>query len=152
MVTLTQNFIFGTLFQFIVFPFFVDPWMFFSFDLEMGAFGWMMSSNAFCLLIFIVAPITGVLGNLGFYSAYYYFPAEIVAGTMLIEPFFAQVAGVMLGQDHVPGIKTIIGLIIITLGFVVAGIGSSMKTGSQQKYKLYEDYDTDDIEHYQRLD
>ena len=135
----------------MILPFFFDPWMFFSFNQELGAFGWLKSSNSFCQLIFIVAPITGVLGNIGFYSSYYYFPAEIVAGTLLIEPFFAQITGLILGQDHVPGIKTIIGLITITLGFIIAGIGSSLKTESQQQSKLYTD-DADDIELYERLD
>lgn len=109
MVTLTMNFIFATLFQLVVFPFIVGPSVFYSFDPHMGAFGWLSTWQAFSILMFVVAPITGILGNLGFYSAYYYFPMEIVAGTMLTEPFFAQVVGVALGQDEIPGIKTVIG-------------------------------------------
>ena len=89
---------------------------------------------------------------MGFYSSYYYFPAEIVAGTLLIEPFFAQIAGLILGQDHIPGIKTIVGLITSTLGFIIAGIGSSWKTESQLQSKLIENDNVEDIEHYERLD
>ena len=151
-VALTHNFVVGMILQFLIFPFFVDPLVFFSFDPQLGAFGWLMNPNSFVLLIFIVAPITGVLANLGFYAAYDYFPAEIVASTMLVEPFFAQIAGVMLSQDHVPGIKTIIGLIVITLGFIIAGIGSSLKNKTSQTSDLYQDSYNDDIEYYTRLD
>lgn len=113
LVTLTQNFIFATLFQLLTFPFLVGPSVFFSFDPAFGAFGWLTNPNAFFLLMFVVAPVTGILGNLGFYTAYYYFPMEIVAGTMLTEPFFAQFIGVLLGQDEMPGLKTFLSLIHI---------------------------------------
>lgn len=154
MVTLTQNFIFAMLFQLLTFPFFVGPSVFFSFDPEMGAFGWLVSWEAFFLLMFIVAPITGILGNIGFYSAYYYFPMEIVAGTMLIEPFFAQVVGVALGQDELPGLKTILGCTVITVGFLVAGFGSQAKNKDTKKEtKIKKVYDEDDDEStYQRLE
>lgn len=130
MVTLTQNFIFAAFFQLLIFPFVVGPSVFFSMDQTEGAFGWLVSPDAFFLLMGVVAPITGILGNLGFYSSYYYFPMEIVAGTMLIEPFFAQIVGVAMGQDEIPGIKTVFGVSVITIGFIVAGLGASYKTNA----------------------
>jgi drug/metabolite transporter (DMT)-like permease len=131
MVTLTQNFLFAGIFQMLVFPFIVGPSVFFSFDPVTGGFGWLVSWEAFVLLIFFVAPITGILGNFGFYAAYYYFPMEIVAGVMLVEPFFAQIFGVMMGQDEIPGSKTVIGLTVITVGFILAGFGAGYRENQE---------------------
>jgi drug/metabolite transporter (DMT)-like permease len=153
MVTLTQNFLFASLFQLLLFPIFVGPAVFFSFDPVMGAFGWLMNFEASILLMFVVAPITGILGNFGFYSAYYYFPMEIVAGTMLIEPFFAQVVGVMMGQDEIPGIKTVVGCTVITVGFIVAGFGSKFKENQEKRHQNIKKIDDDEEECvYQRID
>lgn len=127
----------------LIFPFFVhEPIKFFTFDSYYGAFGWMNDSYAFFLVAIINAPITGIIGNLGFYYAYFYWPMQIVAGTMLIEPFLAQIAGIVLGQDEVPGIKTLVGCIIITLGFIVAGFGARYKT-INRKYRRDSIYGSD---------
>ena len=68
------------------------------------------------------------MGNIGFYSSFHYFPIEIIAGAMLLEPFFAQIAAVVLGQDNIPGIFTLFGLILISVGFIVSGLGAKYKT------------------------
>ena len=155
LVTLTQNFIFATIFQLVTFPFFIEPSMFYSFDPVVGAFGWMTNFDAFFLLMGVVAPVTGILGNLGFYTAYYYFPMEIVAGTMLTEPFFAQTIGILLGQDEVPGVKTVFGCTIITIGFIIAGLGQKYRTEPKDEilFKIEdlgeEEYDDSS---YERID
>lgn len=155
LVTLTQNFIFATIFQLVTFPFFMEPSLFFSFDPVVGAFGWMTNFNAFVLLMGVVAPVTGILGNLGFYTAYYYFPMEIVAGTMLTEPFFAQTIGILLGQDEIPGLKTVFGCTVITIGFLIAGVGQKYRTEPKDEILLKieeigaEEYDDSS---YERID
>jgi len=117
-----------------VFPFLVtSPAEFFSFNPYTGVLGWMADKDSFIFVMFVIAPITGIIGNLGFYCAYYYWPMQIVAGTMLIEPFLAQIAGVMLGQDEIPGVKTLIGCVTITLGFFVSGFGARYKTMNKEK-------------------
>ena len=133
MVTLTQMFVFWTIYQFIFFSFLSTSNNFFSFDPTLGVFGWLNDSYSFFLLMWINAPITGILANIGFFSSFKYFPIEIVAGVMLIEPFFAQLAGVVLGQDEIPGIKTIIGIIVITVAFVIVGFGAKYKTQDELK-------------------
>lgn len=154
MVTLTQNYMFATIFQLVTFPFFVGPSTFFSFDGSYGAFGWLTNFDAFILLMGVVAPVTGILSNIGFYSAYYYFPMEIVAGTMLVEPFFAQLVGVMLGQDEIPGLKTVIGCTVLTVGFLVAGFGSKQKEKeANQQTHIKKVFDADEEECvYERID
>ena len=144
MVTLTQMFVFCTIYQFIFFPFLSTSDNFFSMDPKMGAFGWWNDSYSLFLVMWVNAPITGILANVGFFSSFKYFPIQIVAGVMLIEPFFAQLAGIALGQDEIPGVKTLIGLIIITIAFIVAGFGAKYKTEDQ--LKIEEDPSLKDLE------
>ena len=127
MVSLTQMFILCWIHQFIFFPFLSNSnEKFFTLDLEYGVFGWINDSYAFFLVICINAPITGVIGNIGYYSAFKYFPIQIIAGVMLIEPFTAQIAAILLGQDKIPGLKTIMGCCIITIGFLLSGLGAKL--------------------------
>lgn len=135
----------------LFFPFLVSSGNFFSFDPEYGVLGWLNDSYAFVLVALINAPLTGVLGNLGFYTAYYYWPMQIVAGTMLIEPFIAQVVGVVLGQDEAPGAKTWIGCIVITLGFLIAGLGAKFKSTSKEEVSKPEELWSDNSE-YTRIE
>ena len=151
MITLTQNYIFWSLFQLLIFPFIVGPSIFFSFDPQLGAFGWLLRGDVFYLLMFKVAPVTGILSNFGFYAAFYYFPIEIVAGTMLTEPFFAQLGGILLGQDEIPGIKTVLGVIVITTGFVFAGLGTSYRKNTKVDTEQDERLEMDDTLYYERL-
>ena len=101
--------------------------------------------------MFKVAPVTGILSNLGFYAAFYYFPIEIVAGTMLTEPFFAQLGGILLGQDEIPGIKTVLGVIVITTGFVLASLGTSYRKNAKIDTEQDERLEMDDTLYYERL-
>ena len=45
----------------------------------------------------------------------------------MLEPFVAQAAGIFLGQDEVPGIKTLIGCLLITAWYALASLGSKLK-------------------------
>lgn len=136
-VMMGQTFFMCSIYQLLVFPFLTSSTVFYSFDPEMGAFGWLTNWNAFILVIGINAPITGLLSNLGFYTAYFYFPMQVIAGTMLIEPFFAQLVGVLLGQDEIPGIKTLIGCLIITVSFlIIARYGAEQRDNSEERHKL----------------
>ena len=55
---------------------------------------------------------------------------QTVSGAMLLEPFIAQIAGIILGQDEIPGIYTMIGLLTISTGFFIAEYGLSHKSSS----------------------
>ena len=70
-----------------------------------------------------------------------YFPIEIVNGALLFEPLVAQIAGSLLGQDQIPGIKTLIGWLLITVCYFLASIGSKIKEQAQLtiKEKVLED-------------
>ena len=109
-----QGFWFTILFQFTLFPYLSGSGKYFSFDSEYGAFGWLTDCNCIFEVIFITAFITGLISNVGFFGAFRYFSIEIVNGTLLLEPFIAQLAGIVLGQDQIPGIKTLIGWLFIS--------------------------------------
>ena len=62
-----QCYMFSMIFQFAMFPFLTSSDKFFSFDPELGAFGWMYDWDSFVLVFLINAPITGIIGNIGFF-------------------------------------------------------------------------------------
>lgn len=67
------------------------------------------------------------MGNIAYLYSYKYFTLEIITVAILLEPFIAQVAAVMLGQDYMPGQKTLVGLLIITTGSLMAFLGNKYK-------------------------
>ena len=52
---------------------------------------------------------------------------EIIAGAILTQPFFSQIAGVLMGQDRIPGFRTILGLGIITVATFATSYGARLK-------------------------
>ena len=128
---ITKNagvFMFSALTQIVIVPFIVGFDKFYSLEHGVGGFTWMFAAKSFFVVIFVVALITGVVGNIGYIQAFRYFPAELVAGCMLFEPVFGQLGGILLGQDEIPGVSTLIGGTIITLGFFLSGYGEKQKS------------------------
>jgi hypothetical protein len=126
-VIMNHCFVFSTLFQITLASFILGPSRVLSFDKEYGAFGWIADSETFWFLFSVVAPFNGMVCNVCFYVSYYFWPMEIIAGAILTEPFISQVVGVMMGQDKVPGFRTIFGLTIITFGTLISSYGSRVK-------------------------
>lgn len=126
-IRLAHYFFYGIIFQLIFFPLFLTNDKFYSFDSKYGCFGWMSTWENIFMVLGIVSPITGVLGNLGYFMAFNYFPMQIVAATILLEPFVGQLCGILLGQDEIPGFRTALGLCVNTAGFVIASYGASLK-------------------------
>lgn len=124
---LTHCFCFSSVYQLILFPHFTSYENFYSFDAELGAFGWLGNFPNFIHLFCVVVPLTGILGNIAYLYAYKYFTLEIITVAILLEPFIAQAAAVMLGQDYMPGQKTLVGLLIITAGSLMAFLGNKYK-------------------------
>ena len=55
---------------------------------------------------------------------------------MLMEPVIAQIGGVLLKQDNIPGIYTFIGGSMITTAFFMAGYGEKLKDQQNQQRRL----------------
>lgn len=122
----------------IFFPLIVQNSNFYSMDPDYGVFGWLGNMSNFLNVMLIVCPITGILGNIGYFTAYKYFPMQIVAAAILIEPFIGQLVGILLGQDEIPGIKTGLGLVVISIGFMIASYGVTLKQDEEIKMIIEE--------------
>lgn len=127
LIQMFHFFLFSLIFQMIFFPMIVKNPLFYTMDPEYGVFGWMGDSNNFLMVFGVVSPLTGILGNIGYFTAYTYWPMQIVAAAILTEPFIGQVVGVLLGQDEIPGILTVLGLCVISIGFMTASYGVKLK-------------------------
>lgn len=99
-----------------------------SMDPDYGFIGWASDTRTTIYLVAFIGPFNGLTTNLALYASYYYFPLEIIAGTILTQPFIAQIVSVLFRQDEIPGFKTILGLSIITVGTLTASYGSRLKT------------------------
>ena len=133
-------FVFSALYQFMIFPFLTKSDSFFSLDPKNGAFGW-ISEPSYFFEVLLTSFVTGLLANIGFFAAFIYFPIEIVNSTLLLEPFIAQIAGILLGQDQIPGIKTLIGCVLITTCFALASYGVKLKDDEQLKKELQKPFE-----------
>lgn len=107
---LAQYFMFGLIFQMITFPLIMDNDLYYSFDPQFGAFGWLSNWDSFLMTLGVVSPITGIISHVGYFFAFLYFPMQIVAAAILTEPFVGQIGGILLGQDNTPGFMTGLGL------------------------------------------
>ena len=123
---------FASLIYCTVLPFYFGFDVFYSFKERIGYFWWLVDFKMFFYLIFFVWLIWGVLGNSGLSESFKYFPVEIITGIMIMEPVIAQTGGILLGQDNVPGLYTIIGGSIITTAFLMTGYGEKLRDKRNQ--------------------
>jgi hypothetical protein len=123
----TQMFFFIMVIQLIAYPFLQDNPMYFSLDQNFGAFGWITKMENIIYLETVVVPITNIMSNIGLFKCFEYWPIEIVSITFLLEPFVTEFMAVMLGQDEIPGVHTLIGLVIIGIGLFLASYGAKEK-------------------------
>ena len=129
---------FFVIFQLIMASVMFGPTIVFSFDKGYGAFGWLADTNILVYTLVVVAPIFGFVNNVAFNISYFFWPMEIIAGAVLTQPFFSQAAGVMMGQDWMPGFRTIFGLTAITIGSLASSYGSRLKA-MQEVQKICKD-------------
>lgn len=127
-VYLAHLYFFYVVIQLSAFPFFQDNPVFYSLDPEYGAFGWMTNFKTFIYLEAVIVPMTNILGSIGFLKCYEYWPMEIVSIVLLFQPFVTQTIAVILGQDEIPGFHTLLGIIIISFGLLLASFGAKSKS------------------------
>ena len=77
------------------------------------------------------APFNGYLNLVTLFISYYYWPMQIIASAILIVPFLSQIIGIMMGQDNIPGFRTILGLFVIATGSFISSYGSRLKAINQ---------------------
>ena len=126
-ILLGQVSFFSIIYQIVFCWILLGPSTSLSMNQEYGIFGWFSNANLFLFILLVVAPFTGVMNNVCFYAAYHYWPMEIIAGAILVLPFLSQTIGVLLGQDKIPGFRTMLGLVIVTIGTLITSYGTKLK-------------------------
>lgn len=132
LLLMVHTFTFSTIYQFIFLLMFGGPSIV-SMECKVGVFGWFCHLKDFLVVIFGLVPFTGVLGNLCFIMALKYFPHEVVTIAILFEPFLAHLVGLHMKIDQVPGILTLIGLLVIISGSILAFVGTKLRITEQIK-------------------
>ena len=78
-----------------------------------GLFGWLNYDHLF-INIAVYGGLNTFLGNVGYLLSMHFFSPIVVMNALLIEPFFAQSIGYLVGLDEFPSIYTIGGVCCVT--------------------------------------
>lgn len=119
-------------------PFFIGFDQFLSFKEGLGVIAWTTSLNG-VFSICMIGLVTGVIGNMAYFESFKYFTPSVIAGSMLLEPVSAQLFGILLGQDRMPGIITFTGGSIVLVGIILYGTGEEIT----RAHNLSPEYSTD---------
>ena len=83
-----------------------------------GLFGW-INKKHFFLNIVLYGGLNTFLGNVGYLLSMHFFSPIVVMNALLIEPFFAQTIGYLVGLDEFPSIFTIGGVCCVTFALFI---------------------------------
>ena len=95
----------------------------FSFDMEYGCLGFLNPGND-PLLISSYALLSSFFGSAGYVLCLLFYTPLVTSNAFLVEPFFAQVWGFMLGLDQMPGVTTLFATISAIVGIYYIERGS----------------------------
>lgn len=133
-ITMTHFYFFSVVYQFIFYPWFIDSkGLFFSTNDIYGAFGWLSNYKDFLFVMCIISPFTGVLEKLSYLNANNYFSLQTISIILVFEPYLGQVFGILLNQDNIPGLMTVLGLLTTSVGFCFSSIGQVQNHNSEIK-------------------
>ncbi|CAI2369841.1 unnamed protein product [Moneuplotes crassus] len=121
--------------QVLIFPHLEDNPLFFSLDPHFGIFGWLSNPWYAGLMLLFVCPWTSITSNYSLLECYKYWTLDIVAVFFLMEPYFAEIAAILLGQDEIPGSQTFIGVTILSCGIALSIYGSKIKASETMNPK-----------------
>jgi hypothetical protein len=66
-------------------------------------------------------------GSAGYILVLLFYSALVTSNAYLIEPFFAQVLGYMLGLDLMPGMMTLVGTVFAVFGIMYIDKGARFR-------------------------
>lgn len=93
-----------------------------------GLFGWLTLSPDRLPLQLSVTAMVDVAGYLAFIAVMKYVPAIMVSAVMLLGPFVSTLEGMVIGVEAVPGLWTMAGAGVITVGSAIIAVESQRKT------------------------
>lgn len=98
---------------------------------RVGIFGWMSELRFILIVIFGLIPFTTMLGNLSFIISLKYIRSDVAAVGVLIEPFFSHFIGMYMGLDNLPGVLTVLGLVVIISGSLFTIVGTKLRVAEE---------------------
>lgn len=126
-VLLTGVFIITALLSFPIFYALSIP-VEFSVDTTYGLFGWVQSEQIASESYLVI--VCTLIGTLGYIRVMKYFDPIVVSVVMLLEPSLANLIGVAMGVDVLPGLLTIIGSVLIMSGTALVIVSNASRTDS----------------------
>lgn len=104
----------------------------FSTDAKYGCLGF-LSTNNDLQLMFAFAVFASFLGTSGFILCFKVFSPIVVSSAMLVQPFFAQTWGYMLGIDKLPGTITVAATLTTICGIYFIEAGGKKRSSEEQE-------------------
>lgn len=92
-------------------------------DPAIGLFGWLDSSR-FLSEVYVVIVCT-LIGTLGYVAVMKYFDPIVVSVVMLVEPAIANMMGVVVGVDALPGFLTVVGSLLVVAGTLLVIVANA---------------------------
>jgi drug/metabolite transporter (DMT)-like permease len=109
--------------------FYIDPRPpSFSLNPISGLFGWLTLSPDRLLIQLGITAMVDVAGYLAYIAVMKYVPAIMVSAVMLLGPFVSTIEAMLIGVEAVPGLWTVAGAAVITVGSAVIAVESQRKT------------------------
>lgn len=101
-----------------------------SMDPCVGFLGWLTPSPDRLPLQLTGTLVVDVAGYLAYVAVMKYVPALMVSAAMLLGPFVSTLEGVIIGVEDVPGLWTVGGAVVITMGSAIIAVESQSKTNT----------------------
>jgi hypothetical protein len=101
--------------------------MIFSTDPNYGCLGFLSPDTAaFSFLCYGI--FSSFFGSVGYVISLIFFSPIVCSNSLLLEPFFAQTLGCLMGIDNYPGILTVIGTVVVLVGVFELEQGNRKRT------------------------
>lgn len=97
-----------------------------------GLFGWLSADIAFTSIFFFGFFAT-FFGSVGYLLSMQFYSPMTCLNAYLLEPFFAQILGLLFGIDKFPGAVTIIGVVAVTVATVMVNKGTAAMLNEKKR-------------------
>ena len=104
----------------------------FSTDVELGCLGFLNITGQPLFPLICYAVLASFFGSAGYVLCLLFYSPLVTSNAYLLEPFFAQMMGFVLGLDQLPGIMTAIGTLFAVGGIGFIDAGSRDRTNQEQ--------------------
>ncbi|GLE04206.1 hypothetical protein PINS_up013117 [Pythium insidiosum] len=93
-----------------------------------GLFGWLNPTSDRLLIAFYLVFVCDLTGTMGYISVMKYFDPIVISVVCLVEPIVANVMGIVVGVDSIPGALTFAGATLVIGGTLMVILTQNRKT------------------------